>query len=424
MRAEQILFPLIRFVGERPRLAALLLARDRWGNPLSPEAFADPYAFTELAQNDGDVVYRRLYQQWFVHGYDEIREALASDALDTSSQVETLLVTRPYNRLGPHSRFFLRHLLPLTDPPLHPRLRSLVHRAFTPRRVAELEPAVERLTAELLDALPRHGPIDVRNGFTVPLPINVIAALLGIPAEHWGDVRRWTGEVVRLLDPLMRFDPATVDRAVESLNDLYADLAAERRRRPTDDLLTALVEVEDESGGDRLTGEELVAMVMTLMGAGFETTSGLLGSSIVHLADHPDQRRLLREQPDLWPNAVEELLRFDTPVKVLPRGTTAPIELGGEHIPAGSNLILSLMNGHRDPDQYDDPYELRLDRPDPRPIAFGHGAHYCIGAALARMEARIGLRALLDRYGDYTIERLAWRPSMNLRNQTELVIRA
>lgn len=421
MRKEQVLFPLIRAVGDRPRLAQVILGRDRWGNPLASETIADPYLTVRRAAEDGPVVHRALYQQWFVHGHDEIRELLSRNDLEAAAQVETLLTIRPYNQLGERTRFFLRHLLPVTDAPDHSRLRSLVARAFTPKRVASLEPSIERLTNQLLDALPTTGPIDIRNGFTVPLPINVIADMLGVPEEHWGDVSRWTTEVVKLLEPLVRWDPAEVDRAFNNLYELYRDLADQRRVNPTDDLLSALVEATDD--GDRLTEGELVSMVTTLMGAGFETTSGLLGASIVHLAAHPDQRRLIIDRPELWPNAVEELLRYDTPVKTVVRRSTAPFELADHTIPAGANLLASLVHAHRDTRRYDDPYELRLDRDDPRPLAFGHGIHHCLGAALARMEARIGLRALLDRHPDYAVERIEWRRSMNLRNTEALIIR-
>ncbi len=422
MRAEQVLFPLIRAVGERPRLAQAILGRDRWGNPLSPEDIADPYLATRRAEADGPVVYRAMYQQWFIHGYDEIRELLARDDLQASAQIDTMLATRPYPSLSERSTFFLRHLLPVTDPPKHTRLRSLVSRAFTPRRMAALEPSVERLSAELLDALPASGLIDIRDGFTVPLPINVIADMFGVPPEHWDDIRRWTIKVLRLIDPLIRFDPAEVDEAVDALHDLYGEEIERRRVEPTDDLLSAMVEATED--GDRLTNDELMAMVITLMGAGYETTSGLLGSSILHLADHPEQRAMMRDRPDLWPNAVEELLRYDTPVKVVVRRSTTPFELGGQRIPAGANLMASIINAHRDPRRYPDPYTLRLDRDEPRPLAFGHGIHHCLGAALARLETRIGLRALIERYPNYTVEEIEWRRSVNLRNQSRLIIRS
>lgn len=432
MRTEQILYPLIRTVAERPRLAHLVLGRDRWGNPLSPEAIADPYSLVPRSLADGPVVHRRLYQQWFVHGYDELRHVLARDDVEAGAQFETLLGVRPYNRLGERSRFFLRHLLLTTDPPTHPRLRALVSRAFTPRRVADLESHIERLAARLLDALPTSGPIDVREGFTVALPIHVIAHLLGVPERHWATIRTKTARVVQLLDPLVTFDPVEVDAAIDALHDLYRPLAEERRVAPTDDLLSALVQAQTEPGegietgpaGDRLTPDELMAMVISLMAAGFETTSGFLGSSIVHLARHPDQRDLVRSEPNRWPNAIEELLRYDTPVKEVARRTTTEIELGGHHIPAGANLLLSFPNAHRDPRRYDEPYRLRLDRPDPRPLAFGHGPHHCLGAALARMEARIGLRALLERWPDYRIAEVEWRRSTTIRTQTRLVIEA
>ena len=422
MRAERVLFPLVRVMAERPRLARLLFGRDPWGNPLSDEAIADPYAFTDRMLPDGPVVYRRLYQQWFVHGYDELREALADASLSNADQIETLLDVHPYTRLSDRTRFVLAHLLPVTDPPVHTRLRSLVNRAFTPRRVAGLEPDVERLASELLDALPDHGPLDLHQGFTVPLPVDVVSQLLGVPAEHWPDVRRWTDQVVKLVDPLVRFEPAEVDEAIDGLHRLYRDLADHRRRHPADDLLTGLTQAQ-EADGDRLSNDELATMVITLMGAGIETTAGILSASIVHLAANPDQRQLIRDHPDLWPNAVEELLRYDTPIKSVARRTLEPVEIGGVPIPAGSNLILSFVNAHRDPRRYDDPHALRLDRDQPRPLAFGHGIHHCIGAALARLETRVGLRVLLDRYPDYTVEAIDWRRSLNLRSATRLVIR-
>ncbi len=413
---------MIREVVSRPALAKALLGRDKWGNPFDPEVVADPYSTVHLALQDGPVAYRRLYQQWFVMGYDEAKEVLNRSDLTSGGQIDTLNMVRPYSQLSERSKLFFKTILPVTDPPVHPRLRSLVSRAFTPKRMEGLEAGVERLVDDLFTSMPTDGLVDVRQHFSVPLPINVIADMFGMPKALWPWVRDVTTRVVQLLDPFVAFDPADVDAAIDELYDVYGRLADERMENPTDDLLTALVQAEED--GERLSRDELIAMVATIMGAGFETTSGVLGASIIHLAANPDQRDLIRSRPELWPNAVEELLRFDTPVRVSGRQATVDFELGGETIKKGSNIIVSLFAAHRDPRHYEEPFELRLDRPNPRPLSFGHGVHHCLGSALARMEIRIGLQRFLDEFGDYSVEdhNVDWRPSTTLRNQSRLLV--
>lgn len=424
MRREQILYPMLRAVAARPRVADLLLGRDRWGNPLAPANMADPYLLMPRILADGPVYHHRTYQQWFVVGYEEARQILSSDDVRAGGQIDVLLDVRPYSNLGDRARFLFKTLLPIVDPPDHPRLRGLVARAFTPRRIAEMEQAVETVAADLLDRLPASGRFDVHTDYALPLPTNVIGHMLGVPAEHWPRLQQLNVEIVKLIDPLLGFDPSAMDDAVDELWSIYGELAEARRAEPTDDLISAMVEPGPD--GDRLTHDELMAMVGTLMAAGFETTSGVLGTAIVALDRFRDQRQLLLDDPELWPNAVEELLRFDTPVKVAGRQATADIAIGGEVIPEGANIIISLMAAHRDPARYDNADELRLDRPDPHPVSFGHGAHHCLGAALARMEIRVGLRAFLDRYPDYSIDAdgVAWRTSMTLRNHEHITVTA
>ena len=187
--------------------------------------------------------------------------------------------------------------------------------------------------------------------------------------------------------------------------------------------MTALVEANDE--GDKLSTEELVATVTTLLFAGIETTSSLLGNAMVALARHPEQRDLIRAQPELWPNAVEELLRWDAPIEVAQRTATADLEIAGQKIKKGSPFIVSILGANRDPDFYDNPNELHLDRPDPRPLSFGHGIHHCLGAALARLELRVGLQEFMDEFGDYTIDdsKIVWKRNTPMRGPTYLPIR-
>lgn len=425
MRKEQVLLPLVRGVVQRPRLASAFFRFDRWGNPFTEEIFRDPYPSYRKIRADGPVVYRGLYQQWFVSGYDEVREVLASDKVSVGEQIEVLLDVRPYTGLSEQAAWLFRHFLLMLDPPDHGRLRSLVAKAFTPRRVADLEGRIRSLATHQLDGLAASGEPEweMVEAFNLPLPINVIADLLGLPPDQWQWARRTTRRLVQLLDPFETFDPDDINQAAAEAWDVWGALADDRRANPTADLFSGLVEAEED--GDRLSRDELVVMAAFLMGAGFETTANLLGNAIVALAAHPDQRTLLRRSPDLWPNAVEELIRYDTSVRRDPRHTNAPITVGGVTIPAGANVLLLLDAANHDPRHYDDPDDLRLDRIDPRPISFGHGIHHCLGANLARLELKVGLQCLLDAAGDYTVDpdAVVWKRSATLRGPARLPLR-
>ena len=422
MRVEQVMYPALRQVVKRPKLAEFVLGRDRWGNPFSEAAYADPHTLTEVMRADGPVAYHRLYQQWFVFGYDECREVLTSDATTNTAQVDVLLHVRPYSKLSDRSKQFVATFLNFTDPPQHTRLRSLVSRAFTPARVRDLEPQVGPIVDELLDGLPERTSFDVMQEFAVPLPVNVIATLLGLPRERWEWSRRTTDHIVQLADPFVGFDPATMNAAIDEVFEYYGDLAEQRRADPQDDLISALVAAEED--GDRLSHDELVAVVFFLMAAGHETTTRLLGNSILALAQHPAERAKVQAAPELWLNAVDELARFDTSVRNIPRATTREIELAGVTIPAGANIVVALGAANRDRARFDRPDELQLDRHDPSPLSFAHGAHYCVGAALARMELRVGLKAFVDAMGDYTVDDVTgWNESLVLRGPLELVVR-
>lgn len=425
MRKEQVLLPLVRGVVQRPRLASAFFRFDRWGNPFTEEIFRDPYPSYHKIRADGPVVYRGLYQQWFVSGYDEVREVLASDKVDVGAQIDVLLDVRPYTGLSEQAAWLFRHFLLMLDPPDHGRLRSLVAKAFTPKRVADLEGRIRSLATTQLDGLAVSGEPEweMVEGFNLPLPVNVIADLLGLPPDQWHWARRTTHRLVQLLDPFEGFDPADVNQAAAEAWEVWGALADERRANPTSDLFSGLVEAEED--GDRLSRDELVVMAAFLMGAGFETTANLLGNATVALATHPGQRDLLRRSPDLWPNAVEELIRYDTSVRRDIRHTVAPLTVGGVTIPAGANVLLMLDAANHDPRHYDDPDDLRLDRIDPRPISFGHGIHHCLGANLARLELKIGLQCLLDAAGDFTVDPagVVWKRSTTLRGPSRLPLR-
>ena len=305
------------------------------------------------------------------------------------------------------------------NPPDHTRLRRLVGSAFTARRVQALRPAIQRMVDDLLDRM--SGEVDFVESFAFPLPVNVIGELLGIPAGERGQfqslVRDWT-QVLEVITPevLSRADPAAA-----TIRDYLAGLVDERRRQPTDDLLSALVQAQ--AVDDRLTDEEVLSNAALLFAAGFETTTNLLANGLVALLDHPDQLKLLAERPDIAPLAVEELLRFDSPVQLSSRVVTERVELAGVNVEEGERVVAYLGAGNRDPQRFAEPDRLQLDRANNSPLSFGGGIHYCLGAPLARLEAQIALPALVRRFPALTVAGQGQRrDSLSLKGFTSLPV--
>jgi cytochrome P450 len=303
------------------------------------------------------------------------------------------------------------------DPPDHTRLRRLVSQAFTPRLVAGREPRVQGIADDLLDRVRPGEGFDLIDDYAHPLPLTVIADLLGIPPEDHAPFRRWS-------DAAVATDPAggpVPQWRIDALGEFAAYLTAlfaRKRRHPGDDLTSGLVHAADE--GDVLSPEELLGMVWLLLVAGHETTVNLIGNGVLALLRHPDQLALLRADPGLLPGAVEELLRYDGPVETsTPRFSTAQVDLPGGTIPAGEQVIVVLASADRDPERFADPDVLDVRRADVRHLAFGRGVHYCLGAPLARMEGRIALGTLLRRFpglrSAVPFEDLEWRRSMLMR---------
>ncbi len=293
----------------------------------------------------------------------------------------------------PALRLLFTSLLTL-NPPDHTRLRRLVSGAFTARRVQALRPAIERIVDDLLDQV--AGEVDFVAAFALPLPVNVIGELLGVPAPDRAQFQHLVQDWTPILDLLTPKVLAVADPAAAAMRDYLAGLVEERRREPGDDLLSALIAAEES--GDQLSGDELLTMAALLFGAGFETTTNLLGNGLATLLAHPAALAMLRENPALAPAAVEELLRFDSPVQLVARIAGDPIDLGEVSVAEGERVVAYLGAGNRDPRRFADPDELRLDRADNAPLSFGGGIHYCLGAPLARLEAQVALPALLRRF--------------------------
>jgi vitamin D3 1,25-hydroxylase len=362
--------------------------------------WSDPYpAYTtlleeqpvlELERPDGKV--------WMISRYADVRAALADNRLSKDWRY-----TLPPEQRADAQGAIIPMML-LMDPPGHTRLRKLVSRSFTLRRMEELRPRIERLADELLDALPETGEVDLMSRYAFLLPVLVICELLGVPAEDRDDFAAWSNQMV---------DGANDGH--EAMGQLYgylANLIAKKREAPDDALISALIEVAEDE--DRLSEEELIAMAMMLLIAGHETTINLIGNGALALLTHPDQLALLRAKPELVPSAVEEFLRWESPVHSTPaRFAAEDVEYAGVTIPARSVVVLSLAAANRDPRRFADAEELRVDREPGGHLAFGHGLHHCLGAQLARIEGQVGIGRLVAR-----------RPGMRLAvDPAELVYR-
>jgi cytochrome P450 len=281
------------------------------------------------------------------------------------------------------------------DPPRHTALRALVSRAFTPRRVAEVEAQARAAARELIDGIAARGECELHHEFAAILPSVVIAQMIGVPDEHVPKFREWTGSFLEITES------GDFAEAASNIYGLFAQLLAERRENPRDDMMTALIGAEAD--GEKLTDDELLGFCLLLVLAGNDTTSSLIGSGIVMLARDPEQRALLVNDPSLWPAAIEEMNRIESPTQVLPRTATKDVEFHGVTLPAGSRVLLIWGAGNHDDREFPDPERFDVTRNVTRHLAFGHGAHYCLGANLARLEARVAFEEWHARFPNYEL---------------------
>ncbi|HYN96774.1 MAG TPA: cytochrome P450 [Pilimelia sp.] len=357
---------------------------------------------------------------WLVTRYDDVRAALADprvskNMLDTDDIVERNL-TQPEKRRE-FAKEIMQYMLN-TDPPQHTRLRALVSKTFTNRRVEAMRPAIERNTAELLDAFPATGEVDLIQQLAFPLPIMVICQLLGVPLEDKEDLRNWIDMLVTTSRP------GDAKVAGEAMVGYLGNLLAAKRAEPTDDILSALIHATDQ---DKLTEAELISMTFLLLFAGYETTVHTVGNGALALLVNPEQRELLRRQPSLMSGAVDEFLRFNSPVSTATfRFTTEPVTLSGTTIPAREFVLLSLLSANRDATRFPDPDQLDVARSTTGHLGFGHGVHYCLGASLGRMEVEIALSSLLRRFPNLRLavppEELVWRESLLMHGLDRLPV--
>ncbi|NDZ81597.1 cytochrome P450 [Streptomyces sp. SID10853] len=354
------------------------------------------------------------HSSYLITGYAEAREALADPRLskDTAAFFAGKGSRR---RLHPA----VAHNMLANDPPQHTRLRRLVTRAFTTGAVTELRPFIARVTGELLDQWPDGERSDFVAGLAVPLPVIVICELLGVPDEDRPAIRRWSGEL------FAAGRPDVIDTASHALAGYLTSLIAAKRLNPGGSLLDRLVAARD--GDDRLSEEELVSLAVLLLVAGHETTTNFLGNAALALLQHPDELDRLRRNPDDIPGALDELLRFDSPVSTATfRFTTEAVTLGGTDIPSGVPVLVALGAANRDPGRFPSPDRLDVDRDAAAHLSFGHGIHRCVGAPLAKAEADIAFRAVLARFPGIRLAeqpgRLEWRRTRLVRGLVSLPV--
>lgn len=366
----------------------------------SPEFFDDPYPYYRTLRESDPVHWSDANGGWMLTRYDDVWSTLR-DTRHFSSRGRN---TSAIEAIPPEARDRVRALedhftvgLIGSDPPDHTRLRALVNRAFTPRVVEQLRPRVQTLVDDLLDAAEERGDIDLVRDVAFPLPAVVIAELLGAPPEDRDRFKVWSRGVIDFL-ATGRVTPEVIEASQQHLLEMRAflgDLAVERRRAPREDLISRLVAAEAD--GDKLTEAELVTTCTTLLMAGHETTTNLIGNGLYTLLRHPDQLQLLRSQPELMSTAIEEMLRFESPLQRNPRRMAEDVELGGKRLRRGDYVMQMLGAANRDPARFLDPDRFDIARQPNRHVAFGFGIHFCVGASLARLEAPIAIGAVLRR---------------------------
>ena len=356
--------------------------------PLNDGFQQDPYPIYETLRTKDPVHWSELTHGWVISRFEHVDAMLRDHKRFGSDERRAGGAAPPYTPPFPEGRSLL-----VIDPPDHTRLRALVSRAFTPRAIANLEPHIEQMVDEALSQVPENEPFDLMERLAHPLPITIIAEMIGVPPEDRERFQHWSERVARILEPTIT--PAEMEAALVAaaeLSDYFRVIIEQRRAEPQDDMITRLIAAEEE--GSKLSMDEMLSMLRLLLAAGNETTTNLIGNGMLALLRHPDQLRQLQENPDLAAAAVEELLRYDGPVQTDGRTVLEDMELEGKQLKRGQPLILLIGSANRDGQAYEHADALDITREGQPHVAFGRGIHHCLGAPLARLEGRIALAAL------------------------------
>ena len=399
-----------------------LLIPERWRtgvayNPLSDEMVRDPYPVYTRLRERSPVHYSRLVGGLVLSRYADVDRILRDHARFSSNPDLRKSPKTGYRQpLEERSMLFM-------DPPDHTRLRALVNKAFTRPAINALEPRIRAIMAGLLDDIEDPNGFDLMEAVAVPLPVIVIAEMLGIPREDRARFRIWSDQRARLLEPMLtRAEHKTAAEAWVQLGQYFLSIIKSRQGEPRDDIMTRLVQAEEQ--GDTLSETEMLNMLRLLLVAGNETTTNLIGNGMLALLRHPEQMQALRDNPGLIPAAVDELLRYDSPVQMTLRCAVEDCNIDGTPLRAGQDVILLGGSANRDPDAFENPDQLDFNRKKPDHISFGRGIHYCLGAALAHLEGRIAFEMLLERFESLRLltERPVYRYNIVLRGLESLPI--
>jgi cytochrome P450 len=378
--------------------------------PMSPDWRDDPYTvFGRLREHD-PIHWAPLAEAYCVSRYEDVSHVLKTEGVFSSKAMGTELMATGFGTIRPRhvpqiARFLWRaRINPLKpnppdsmislDPPRHNRLRAIVNRGFTPRRIEAWEPRIEAVVKDCLAGIEGQKSFDVVRDLAVPLPTQIIAEMLGIGVERLDDFKRWTNTILAVASGSAKVNPVD-SGAFDDLGEMFVamrELVADRSAHPTDDLVSAIV---DPANGESLSQLEMINFVMLLLAAGNETTTNLIGNATNALLEHPDELSKVVRDPSLIPAMLEEVLRFDPPVQLLYRTALRDVELAGTKIPAGSIVIPIICSANRDQARFEDPDRFDVERNAKGHLSFGFGVHFCLGASLARLEAKMAMEALI-----------------------------
>lgn len=392
----------------------------------SPEMVADPYPFYHYLQQEDPIHWNEHWQTWVLTRYEDVVPAMQDRRISYHEKMKPFLsglpahVTQEIDAVERHVSSWLGH----ADPPDHTRLRALINKAFVPRLIENMRPRIEAQVDRLIDAVEARGGMDLIADFAYPLPASIIAEMLGVPADDHHRFKRWTDDLVAFMGTA-RAQPETTARAadaVRGLSNYVRGIIVDHRANPRDDLISGLINAHEQA--NRLTEDEIVGVCSGLFIAGHETTTNLIGNGMLALLRNRDQIERLRQNPDLIVTAVEELLRYDSPVQRSWGVAVADIDMGGKRIQPGELVLKMLGAANRDARQFPEPDRLDITRKENRHLGFGYGFHFCLGAPLARVEGQIAINALLRRLPllDLASPSVEWHPNIAFRGLKSLPV--